>query len=202
MESVNGSYHELEFATGIRVGDDNFVKSFLDGDITHILESRLMLDIKLKLINGKALNETKKYSSSTLGDRSSHEGMVTMKLFPIHLAILAKQNKIVKILLNHAWRRNNISGDNAKKMLTLRTEISFPQNNPQIFHEDDRMLDGMNPLHVAAKYHSKSLYTIIQFLIQEDLIDDLICLFEETDKHLGNTPLHVAAKCSDSVSLR
>ena len=161
-----------------------------------------MLDIKLKLINGKALNENKKYSSSEPGNKSSNDGMVTMKMFPIHLAILAKQNQIVKILLNHASKTSKFSGDNTKKMLTHRTEICFPQGHPQIFHEDDRMLDGMNPLHVAAKYHSKSLYTIIQFLIQEDLIDDLICLLEETDKHLGNTPLHVAAKCSDSVSLR
>ena len=60
----------------------------------------------------------------------------------------------------------------------------------------------MNPMHIAAKYHWQSLQAIIQFLIQEDLMDNIGYLFEEGDKHVGNTPLHVAATCNESTSLR
>lgn len=200
IESVDGDNRALEFATAIRVGDEAIIKTFLEDTTSDILDSKVRFDLKIKLTKASTRNGSKKQSSVKFDTKPLE--MATMVVFPLHLAILAKQDDIVRIILNHALNKNNNPIEAVKKTLAVRTEIQFPQESPEMFSEADRMLDGMNPMHIATKYHSQSLQAIIQFLIEEDLMDNIGFLLEEGEKHVGNTPLHFAATCTESTSLR
>ena len=200
MESVDGHSNALEFATAIRVGDDSFIKKFLENSTAHILDSKVRFDLRIKLSKASNCNGSKPCPSVELDPKSLE--MATMVVFPLHLAILAKQDEIVRTILNHVVNTSNNHTEAVKNALAVRTEIQFPGESPEMFSETDRMLDGMNSIHIATKYHAQSLHAIIQLLIQEDLIDKIGFLLEDGDGHIGNTPLHVAAICPRSISLR
>ena len=53
-------------------------------------------------------------------------------------------------------------------------------------------MDGINPIHLAARFHAQSLLLIVQVLHDNDLMESMMDIFEGVDPHMGKTPLHLA----------
>ena len=63
------------------------------------------------------------------------------------------------------------------------------------------MLDSINAFHLSARYHSGSLKVILNLLTEWDLteatVEKVSDLLNSGSMHLGQTPLHVAARNTD-----
>ena len=133
-----------------------------------------------------------------------HDG-ATMVVMPFHLAIIANQASIVKIILESIWnmpmRQKRV--ETLERVLTDEVAVEFT-NVLAIYEKNDRSLDGMNCFHLSAKYCTPALNEIFKFLEEHHLMDhpDLMIALEGKDNHLHQTPLHVAAKNSTATAAR
>ena len=124
---------------------------------------------------------------------------VTLTVTPFHMAIMERQPSIVKLfmeklVMNAKEEDKHILIEVLRKSVAL--SIPGDLNN---YSKDDVCLDGMNAFHLAAKYSVASLNVILRYLNASTLMDETSIkdLLEAKDKHLQQTPLHIAAKnCS------
>ena len=61
-------------------------------------------------------------------------------------------------------------------------------------------MDGINAIHLAAMFHSKSLMIIIRLLRSLELLEPMKDIFEACDPHRNQTPLHFSIRCYNSMS--
>ena len=61
-------------------------------------------------------------------------------------------------------------------------------------------MDGINPIHLAGRFHAQSLLLIVQLLHDNDLMESMMDIFEAVDPHMGKTPLHLAIKCPNHLN--
>ena len=194
----NGS--EFLFANAIRAGDTNEVQSIME-DYPTVLQSKLSFRIRLKVDN-TALPST---FINGIGNTINGKELETAKMHvsPLQLAIISKQESVVRMILEHVYASNDDGEEALEIVMDVKSVVVFPRDSPPtLYEEDDRMLDGMNIFHLAAKFHPKSLYEIISFLNKEDLTELIDALIQEKDPHVECTPLHVAAKSPSSFAMR
>ena len=128
---------------------------------------------------------------------------VTLTVTLFHMAIMERQPSIVrlfmeKLVMNTKEEDKNIVIEDLKKSVVL----SIPGDLNK-YSKDDVCLDGMNAFHLAAKYSIASLNMIFRYLNASSLMDETSIkdLLETKDKHLQQTPLHIAAKnCSTEAT--
>ena len=125
-----------------------------------------------------------------------------MRVTPFHLAIIAQQPEIVHLIMKSVIQFSNTPVESIMKLLQKKTKIFFAKDqSPEIYFKDDRSLDGNNSFHLAARFHGKSLLTIVKFLRNEDLLDSVMDLLDVSDPHMGKKPLHMAARSPSSLPL-
>ena len=54
---------------------------------------------------------------------------------------------------------------------------------------------------LAARIHPQSLFVIIRFLRDNDMLEPVLHLLHASDPHMGQTPVHMAAKSPSPLSL-
>ena len=102
-------------------------------------------------------------------------GIVSMTVTLFHLAIISKQPGCVKIFMKQFVKElnesikmcdhNECSGTSMmEKVLRAKVEIDFHDEDMNSFDKDDRSLDGMTALHLAAKNDPDSLFVILRCL--------------------------------------
>ena len=147
-------------------------------------------------------------NSPYIEDNSNSQ--VTLEVSPIHLAIISKQESSLHALLEWATSQDvssvgmeNNQLEKTNDLLDTKVKVNFQPDDQKSYDNLDLMLDGMNILHLAAKYYPSGLEKIIQLSQKhEGLFDQVNKMLAETDLQIKNTPLHVAAYSSSIVALR
>ena len=95
------------------------------------------------------------------------------------LAIVARQAEVVQLILKHLQIRcfsanNNNPEKNLKRklleLLSETTKVKFTNGTKDDYDRNDCTLDGINSVHLAARFHAKSLLVIMRFLKDLDLL--------------------------------
>ena len=141
-------------------------------------------------------------------DEEEHEA--TLEISPLHLAIISQQERSLKAILEESIISStpsssiqNSPSTNVNKIFGAKVQVTFPSSNFTLYQDGDRMLDGMNILHLAAKYYPKGLEILVHFSrTYPGLFKQLKGLLLECDNQIKNTPLHVASASSSIDALR
>ena len=94
-----------------------------------------------------------------------------MHVTPFHLAIIAQKADIVLLMLQSIVQSSNSPLDYIKRLLQKQTKVDFTKGTPDTYILDDRTLDQINAIHLAARYHAQSLLVIIRFLRDHDMLE-------------------------------
>ena len=186
------------FANAIRMGDMKGIQYILENKPADILHSRMSFRITLQLSLADWQHNKQR------GLTSKNPTLVKLIVTPIHIAIIAKQQMAVEVILRHFMKPGNTISNNKEEVLRIlndKTEVQF-QADPTIYSPNDRVLDGMNVLHLAAQFSPQSLDEIFKLLKQDVGITrkELQSLLEQKDPHLKQTPLHIAARMPNSFA--
>ena len=137
-----------------------------------------------------------------------------MWMSPFHLAIVARQAEVVQLILKHlqircfllpANNNDNPEKNLKKKLLKLlseTTKVKFTNGTKDDYDRNDCTLDGINSVHLAARFHAKSLLVIMRFLKDFDLLSCIKDILESKDEHMGQTPLHLSTRCPSHLTTK
>ena len=81
-------------------------------------------------------------------------------------------------------------------------EIDYNTQLINMFDKDDRSLDGMNAIHLAARFDHLCLNEIIETMKLHMSEETILQLIHKPTNHLLITPLHLAVQRSLSFSTR
>ena len=82
-----------------------------------------------------------------------------------------------------------------KEVLCAKTRVVFSRGKSEQYFKDDRVLNGINAFHLAAKFDAHSLLIMAKALKEAGMIEELRePLLEAKDAEMGKTPLHLAVK--------
>ena len=94
----------------------------------------------------------------------------TLRLTPLHYAILCSEISMVKMMLEFASETQTLL--HSISMITIIEFIGTIKD----YYKDDVSLDGVNAIHLATRFHAKSLLLIIQYLLKNNLMGKMCCL--------------------------
>ena len=123
----------------------------------------------------------------------------------LHLAVMSNQRKVLRVMLQHVANieEEEECSNALVQVLGTKTSVVFTGGEAITYDKDDRSLDGMNAFHLASKYDPKAIEVIFDILSTSHVTySEVLELLEEKDKHLEQTPLHVAVKHSTSNAAR
>ena len=156
------------------------------------------------------LGKENRRNSPNIEDDSYNQ--VTLEVSPIHLAIISKQESSLQAFLelgssqeisSMGVEMENNQPKTTSDLLDTKVKVNFQPDDQKSYDNLDLMLDGMNILHLAAKYYPSGLEQIIQLSQKHKaLFEQVNKMLVETDREIKNTPLHVAAYSSNIVALR
>ena len=114
--------------------------------------------------------------TATVSDEGDGTGLVEKVKFvfkPFHLALIAKRDRIVSLMLNKALSQEDHELREAQLDLLIgsKTTLKALGNNYIVYDKVDLMLDGMTSLHVASRYNPCSLKYIVQQLNRDSWED-------------------------------
>ena len=189
---------EFRFSNCIRAGKYDEIKSLLEMEREKLLNTVYTFHVTF----------VKKYNDTDIeDDEEEHEA--TLEISPLHLAIISKQEHSLKAILEESIISSTPSSSiqnspsiNVNKIFGAKVQVTFPSSNFTLYQDGDRMLDGMNILHLAAKYYPEGLESILSFARNHDGLKVIKHLLLEKDNQINNSPLHIAAASSSIVALR
>ena len=149
-------------------------------------------------------------------DEKSRSGNTAMAVTLLHLAIIAKQTNVIRVIFDCIVSKScqyieeTEESDRKQKVNSaLQEELEKPvvlgfvyPTETYVYDKEDRSIDGMNAIHLACKYHPKAIPVIFGILKNQDVSDLCEYILAKTDNHLKQTPLHVAARSSTAVATR
>ena len=189
----------MYFSNYIRAGKEDKMKNMLKVHRMMLLNTWYTFQVNIKKRNSDLENE--------LNDVN----IATIEVSPLHLAILSKQGSCIDCILEEmksTCASNEIHEptylSTLARFLEAKVAVKFPSNNGMLYNDEDRMLDGMNILHLAAKYYPDGLQKIICFSQKDKRIFQMVkdVLLVGKDNQIRNTPLHVAASSSNVSPLK
>ena len=127
---------------------------------------------------------------------------VELLLTPFQLAIFSAREKIVRLFLNKILELKNKKPILLAQVLEQKVKVDYNNQLINMFDKNHRSLDGMNSIHLAARFDHSCLNEIIEtmkLLLSDDTISQLI---HKPTNHLLITPLHLAVQRSLSFSTR
>ena len=160
MLSEENDSKVIKFGNAIRLGSIDIIMKMLENNgIDIITNGKVKFEISLLPQKGKF--------------KPVKSDMICMTLF--HLAIIAKQANIVKAILqfimNCVCPNDEIEQmEILKTILSDTTKIAFSNDISDEYLNDDCNLDGINAIHLAARFHTQSLFEIVNLLRENDLL--------------------------------
>ena len=172
-----------------------------------------MLDTKGKLLlkTWYTFQVNVKKKDPLSDDEYTDGNTATLEVSPLHLVIISQQGPCLDVILEAIgamYNKSNLQDDtdspNCEQLLAAKVSVTFPSDDPKLYIDEDQMLDGMNILHLAAKYYPEGLERIICFSQKRKRLLKMIqeILLVGVDNQIKNTPLHVAASSSNVTALR
>jgi hypothetical protein len=200
----------IRFSNYIRAGKSEAIielfKSYNEKSST-LLETVYTFQINFKNKSSfphKTSNNRKK-SIASLSFEDDYTA--TFEVSPLHLAIISKQKLSLEVILQEGTAAlsqfpQNIEKQKMYQLFGAKIKVTFPSGDGTLYEDEERMMDGMNILHLAAKYYPEGLEAILSFARNYDGLKVIKHLLFEKDNQINNTPLHVAAASSTIVALR
>ena len=195
QDSTDEEILKMNFSNYIRAGKDDRVKQLLKQHKMVLLNTCYTFQVNIKKKNIHSQDEL------------TNPNTATLEVSPLHLAIISKQGSCLEVLLREIESIQNHEPTNityANRFLEAKVVVEFPLDNAALYNDEERMLDGMNILHLAAKYYSEGLEKIICFSQTNKRIFKLVkeTLLIGVDNQIRNTPFHVAASAPNVNALR
>ena len=203
---------QIKLFSYIRAGNTDAMAQLIRNRGFELLQTVYTFPVRFKQKNQSSDGNDNEIENkrSTFYMEDGYDQPVTLEVFPIHLAIISKQESSLESILECCISEDtqtigleNCPLDQIYQILSGKVNVKFPHNNERLYEDSDLMLDGMNILHLASKYHPSGLEIIIRFCRKHKGLLDLVKkMLLEKDQQIQNTPLHVAASSSSIVALR
>ena len=123
----------------------------------------------------------------------------TMAVNALQLAMLAKQPKSVKCLMNHIFSSKNEQqySETLNAVLGAQVVLDFCGFEAEQFSKYDLCLDKMNSLHISCQYHPEAIEIIFDAIYKhKTALTNLPKLVNDKSNIMAYAPLHIAAKKS------
>ena len=203
---------QIKLSSYIRAGNTDSMAQLIKNRGFELLQTVYTFPVRFKHKNqlSDANDNEDRNKRSTFYMENSYDQPVTLEVFPIHLAIISKQESSLESILECCISDEtstigikNCTLDQIYQILSGKVNVKFQHSDARLYEDSDLMLDGMNILHLASKYHPSGLEIIIRFCRKHKGLLDLVKkMLLEKDQQIQNTPLHVAASSSSIVALR
>lgn len=182
----------------IRFGDASKVQSYLEDNDKEVLNIPFMHDIKLDILPDLEGTDNE--------DQMCDNEMPMITLRPLQVAIVAGQKGVIEVILKFIAQIEDADDCQAalENILGHQASVIFT-SDLCTYDKDDRSLDGMNCFHLAARYYPEGIKIIFDILKSENVLySNVLDLLLKQDKHLQQTPLHVAirrvgSKCTEAA---
>lgn len=195
ISMIWNSFSDISFiGDNVRAGKIDRVISILSGRQADILNCTFSMPITLDRLENYMSSDGG--MAETLGD-ANVELIITL----FHLAIISKQTECVKVFIKKL-ANDGEPVNMLQQVLTAKVKINFGMYDKNSVHKDDRSLDGMTAMHLAARHDPISVVEITRSLKELKMESLALDLFEERDNHLKQTPLHIAAQRSNTAAAR
>jgi len=199
----------IRFSNYIRAGKSDAIKELFKSyneKSTTLLETVYTFEVNFKNKSASA-QKTSNSGKKSWASFSYEDYTATFEVSPLHLAIISKQKSSLEVILQEGTTAlsqfpQNIEKQKCDQFFGAKIKVTFPSGDETLYEDEERMLDGMNILHLAAKYYPEGLETILSFARNYDGLKVIKHLLFEKDNQIHNTPLHVAAASSTIVALR
>ena len=143
-----------------------------------------------------------KQSDSCKAIPSKEYEEVELLLTPFQLAIISAREKIVRLFLNKILELIDEKPGLLAQLIEHKIKIDYNNQLINMFDKDDRSLDGMNSIHLAARFDHSCLNEIIETMKLHMSEETVLQLIHKPTNHLLITPLHLAVQRSLSFSTR
>ena len=127
---------------------------------------------------------------------------VELLLTPFQLAIISTREEIVRLFLNKVLELIDEKPGLLAQLIEHKIKIDYNNQLINMFDKDDRSLDGMNSIHLAARFDHLCLNEIIETMNLHMSEETVLQLIHKPTNHLLITPLHLAVQRSLSFSTR
>ena len=200
----------MKLSSYIRAGKSDLIKQLIKIKGCKLLRTIYTFPVHFRRKKHLHTEIKKENQRSSPYIEEDNYNQVTLEVSPIHLAIISKQESSLQALLELSTSQD-ISSVGVEKtqlektndLLHAKVKVNFQPDDQKSYDNMDLMLDGMNILHLAAKYYPSGLEKIIQLSQKhKGLFEQVNKMLVETDLEIKNTPLHVAAYSSSIVALR
>ena len=186
-------------ADEIRAGCLKDVENMLSDIETQLLDCKLQMSLELHTVKYVTIGPMLQNSDMYEVPKKQYE-TVELNFTPFHLAIMSRRAECVRLFLEKIVDLKEEKPELLYQVLEKEVEIDYgclPQN---LFDKDDRSLDGMNAIHLAARFDSLSMVEISEIL-KDHMSDKLTSkLVNQQTNHLALTPLHLAVQRSQSTA--
>ena len=198
---------QIRLSSYIRAGKSDSINHLIKMKGSQLLQTVYSFQVHFKRkkhLHIEIGNENRR-NSPCIEDDSYNQ--VTLEVSPLHLAIISKQESSLDAILELSTTQDmcslGVENEKVNELISTRVKVNFRSDDKKSYENSDLMLDGMNILHLAAKYYANGLEKIIQLSqTHKGLCDQINKMLLETDSQIKNTPLHVAAHSSSIVALR
>jgi hypothetical protein len=127
---------------------------------------------------------------------------VELSFTHFHLAIISRRSECIKLFLEKILEMKQAKPEILFQILEKKVEINYGNLPQNLFDKDDRSLNGMNAIHLSARFDHMSLIEIMK-VVSAQLSDELtLRLVNQHTSHLALTPLHLAVQRSLTISTR
>lgn len=195
----------------MKEGLDSFANNIRAGKVEKVMEA--MTDVENMLINTffviRMDFHTVKYipfgpslldSPYTIPSKEYEK--VEILLTPFQLAIISTREEIVRLFLSKILESKNENLGLLTQILEHKIKIDYNNQVINMFDKDERSLDGMNSIHLAARFDHLCLNEIMRTMKLEMSDQSILELIHKPTNHLLITPLHLAVQRSHSFSTR
>ena len=202
IELQRSNISELtSFADDIRDGNVEKVNNSLDDVETKLLNTTLEVSLDLHTVKYVTIGPILPHCDVYEVPKRQYE-TVELTFTHFHLAIISRRPECVKLFLQKILETKTDRPQILFQILEKKVEINYGSLPRNLFDKDDRSLNGMNAIHLSARFDHMSLIEIMKVVnihISEELA---LRLVNQHTTHLALTPLHLAVQRSLTISTR
>ena len=189
------------FADHIKDGKKEKVIEALGDVESRLLNSSFKLSLDFHTVEHLSIGPRLLDSSPYEIPRRQYES-VELLLTPFHCAIISRRVEIVQLFLEKILEIRHEKPELLRQVLEYRVKVDYNNHPMNLFDKDDRSLDGMNAIHLAARFDHFSMIEIIRAIKLHMSAENIFELVHQRTNHLLITPLHIAVNRSLTYSSR
>ena len=188
------------FADDIRAGKINEVIEVLEDVEDKLLNNVFEITVDFNTVEYISIGPTEQDSPYEI-PRKQYE-KVGLLLTPFHLAIISRRVEMVQLFLEKIVETKDEKPELLLQVLECKVGINYNDHQINMFDKDSRSLDGMNSIHLAARFDHYSMNEITRAMKLHMTPETILNLIQQPTNHLLISPLHLAVQRSLTFSTR